>query len=320
MKLPACYTKQAGRKRQPMGTAVSELIESLSRNGCQARVVSISRVEEMERTLLGLKASGDITLEFYPEIIKYFKFDWSAMLASGRSIIITASPQLPSRVTFGSRSVIIPPTYIHREIWHKQMELVKGFLEPLGHKVSRARLPFKTLAVRSGLAMYGRNNIAYIPGMGSFFRLAAFYSDLPCNQDSWGPPQTLSNCVKCRICADECPTGCISTSRFLVHAERCLTHFNEQEKPIPEWISPSWHNSLLGCMACQQSCTLNKKLMEKIENRSETFDYIETSEILSGTPKDKLRGETLSKLESLCLAGDVYPLLKRNLSLVLDRA
>ena len=60
--------------------------------------------------------------------------------------------------------------------------------------------------------------------------------------------------------------------------------------------------------------------MEKIENRSETFDYIETSEILSGTPKDKLRGETLSKLESLCLAGDVYPLLKRNLSLVLDKA
>jgi hypothetical protein len=109
-----------------MGTAVSDFIDSLAKSGCQCRVVSISRVEEMERTLLDLKASGDITPEFYPEIIKYFKFDRSSTLATACSIIIIASPQAPARVAFGSRRVLLPPTYIYREIWKNQLELVKG--------------------------------------------------------------------------------------------------------------------------------------------------------------------------------------------------
>jgi epoxyqueuosine reductase len=99
-----------------------------------------------------------------------------------------------------------------------------------------------------------------------------------------------------------------------------LTHFNERENFIPEWINPAWHNSLLGCMICQQACPLDQKLLEKIEERSETFTDIETDEIICGTPKEKLKPATLSKLESLCLAGDdVYPLLKRNLSLLFDK-
>ena len=303
-----------------MGTAVLEFIESLAKSGCQARIVSISRLGEMERTLSDLKTSGEITPEFYPEIIKYFKFERSSTLANACSIIITASPQLPSRVVFGSDRVIIPPTYIHREIRKNQLDMVKGFLEPRGYKVARARLPFKTLAVQSGLARYGRNNVAYIPGMGSFFRLAAFYSDLPCDKDTWEKPRMLNNCLKCNACEVACPAGCISKSRFLVHAERCLTHFNEQEGPLPAWIEASWHNALLGCMACQQVCPLNKKLMEKIEDSLVKFTDSETREILAGVSKDSLREETRSKLESLCLAeDDVYPFLKRNLSLLLDK-
>lgn len=301
-----------------MGTAVSEFIESLATNGCQARVVNISRFGEMERTLSDLQTSGEIAPEFYSEIIKYFTFARSSKLANARSIIVTATSQLPSRVVFGSDPVIIPPTYIYREIWKNQLDIIKGFLERKGYNVARARLPFKTLAVRSGLAKYGRNNIAYIPGMGSFFRLAAFYSDLPCDDDDWAPPQVLSNCLKCTSCATACPTGCISHSRFLVHAERCITHFNEQEGPLPAWIEPSWHNSLLGCMTCQENCPLNRKLVESIEDSQVKFTDSETREILGGVSKNCLREETRSKLESLCLADDdVYPLLKRNLSFLL---
>jgi epoxyqueuosine reductase len=37
----------------------------------------------------------------------------------------------------------------------------------------------KRLAVRSGLARYGRNNVTYVEGMGSFLELSASLTDMP---------------------------------------------------------------------------------------------------------------------------------------------
>ncbi|RJO60541.1 MAG: epoxyqueuosine reductase [Dehalococcoidia bacterium] len=301
-----------------MPRPISELIESLAKNGCKAQVVSISRLAEAESALLELKRSGSISTDFYPELTKYFDFDYKAALPEARSIVIVASPQLPTRVFFGSHAVIIPPTYIYLDIWKKQTELVTDFLRPRGYHVARARLPFKTLAARSGLGRYGRNNICYIPGMGSFFRLAAFYSDMPCKDDGWGAPKVMKLCQTCKLCMDKCPTGCIPADRFLIHADRCLTHFNESENPLPAWLNPEWHNALLGCMICQKVCPLNKELSEKSENAIEKFILAETQEILAGTAQENLRPTTVTKLESLCLAdSDVYPILKRNLSLLM---
>ena len=156
-----------------MADTGSELLEYLAKRSCKSRVVSISRLSEMDSTLHELENSGEIKPDFFPEVAKYFNFDDKQALPEIRSIIIVASPQLPASVLFDRTVVTIPPTYIYREIWNEQMRLVKSFLEPRGYKVARARLPFKTLAVRSGLGRYGRNNVGYIQGMGSFFRLAA---------------------------------------------------------------------------------------------------------------------------------------------------
>jgi epoxyqueuosine reductase len=41
--------------------------------------------------------------------------------------------------------------------------------------VALSLLPLKSLAVRSGLAAYGRNNVCYVPGMGSFLELVGLY-------------------------------------------------------------------------------------------------------------------------------------------------
>lgn len=297
---------------------ISELIEFLAKNGCKAQVVAISRLAEAESSLTELKRSGAINADFYPELTRYFNFDYKAALPEARSIIVVASPQLPTRVLFGSHAVTIPPTYIYLDIWKKQLELVTDFLQPRGYHVARARLPFKTLAVRSGLGRYGRNNICYIPGMGSFFRLAAFYSDMPCEDDGWGAPRVMKLCRSCKLCLESCPTQCIPTDRFLIHADRCLTHFNESEKPLPGWLKDEWHNALLGCMVCQRVCPLDKELLEKPQDASVKFTVSETQEILAGTPQESLRPATVTKLESLCLAdSDVYPILKRNLSLLL---
>ena len=241
-----------------MATHIPELIEHLVKGRCKAWVVSISRLVKVESALIGLKRSGTISANCYPELTKYLNFDYKSALPEAISIIVVASPQPPTRVFFGGHAVIIPPTYIYSDIWKNQLKLVTDYLQPRGYHVARARLPFKTLAVCSGLGKYGLNNICHIPGMGSFFRLAAFYSDMPCDQDEWHKPEVMKLCESCLKCIEKCPAGYISADQFLIHADRCLTNFNESENPLPGWIKPEWHNALLGCMIYQEVCPLNK--------------------------------------------------------------
>jgi len=73
-------------------------------------------------------------------------------------------------------------------------------------------------------------------------------------------------------------------------------------------------------MACQQVCPQNKKLMGEIKGPLVSFSDSETREILADVTKERLREETRSKLDALCLADDdIYPFLKRNLSLLLGK-
>ena len=50
-------------------------------------------------------------------------------------------------------------------------EIRRTIIPDSGHRVDRVDYHFfmKLAAVRSGLAQYGRNNICYVEGMGSFF-------------------------------------------------------------------------------------------------------------------------------------------------------
>jgi epoxyqueuosine reductase len=153
---------------------IAELVRFLGINNCRARVVSTSHIAEIESTISHLGQSQSIDAAFYTELTGYYDFDCNAALPYARSIIITASFQPPARAFFDGKAVVIPPTYIYADIRQRQLELVTSFLEPLGYRIASARLPLKTLAVRSGLGKYGHNNICYIPGMGSFSRLGAF--------------------------------------------------------------------------------------------------------------------------------------------------
>ncbi len=303
-----------------MSALVSELIRFLEINRCKSRVIPITHLPQIESSIHDLKLSGAIKGDFYPEITRHYDFNYKNTFPHANSIIITASPQPPTRVFFGGHAVIIPPTYIYSDICQTQLRLATDFLVPLGYNATRARLPLKTIAVRSGLGKYGRNNICYIPGIGSFFRLGAFYSDLPCKEDGWNDPVLMKSCLTCRNCADKCPTNCISSEGFVIRADRCLTHFNESENTLPDWIDSMWHNALLGCMICQEVCPVNKKLLNKTQESTISFNKAETDKILSGVELQKLGATTIAKLESLCLAdSDIYPLLRRNLKLLMSK-
>ena len=66
--------------------------------------------------------------------------------------------------------VFMPPNYPFHGLTRPCSWRSAGPSSHSGHRVDRVDYHFfMKLAVRSGLAQYGRNNICYVEGMGSFF-------------------------------------------------------------------------------------------------------------------------------------------------------
>jgi epoxyqueuosine reductase len=191
-------------------------------------------------------------------------------------------------------------------------------LGPKRYKLVRATLPQKLLAVRSGLAMYGRNNITYVPGHGSFHRLTSFFTDYESPVDFWQEKKALPLCSKCTACMRACPTGTIVKDRFLIRVDRCLTYLNEKKSKhaFPKFVDPSAHNALIGCVRCQRACPYNKDVKDRYEDRGE-FSEDEVAYLLKGVFNGPKAARMEKKLKKIGLDLNVFP---RNLKALLDLA
>ncbi|MGD9024129.1 MAG: 4Fe-4S binding protein, partial [Desulfobacterales bacterium] len=222
--------------------------DNLEKNGYKGKIVSIEHIKELETEIMTRYQKGLLDPDLYDAYLASFDFACHHKLKDTRSLIIVTVPQPQVRVTFYWKDepypVIIPPTY-YFAIDNEVEDHLKAVLEPQGYQLQKVRLPDKLLSVRSGLAQYGKNNITYVKGMGSFQRPVVFVSDCPCEEDSWGDAIVLEQCEKCSACRKACPTDAIKSDRFQLHAERCLTFHNEGAKAFPPWLSPSWHNCLV---------------------------------------------------------------------------
>ena len=297
---------------------ISSIVPYIAKAGYIGKVVPAEHLKELEDELTLRKRTEEFDENFYQERLTSFKYTPAKDITYARSIIVIAVPQPVVVLIFRWHgedcSVYIPPTYdisINDEV-KKQLEVI---LAPEGYQIEPAVLPLKLLAVRSGLAQYGRNNICYIPGKGSFYRLIAFFSDLPCPEDIWRPFCMMRRCNSCGACIMACPTGAIDEKRFLLHAELCLTFHNEHAGDFLKDINPNVHHCLLGCLICQINCPENNKNSLCFEE-SENFSEYETSIILNGIPLHQIPNSTRLKLDRLCLT-DNYSLLARNLSVLI---
>jgi epoxyqueuosine reductase len=212
--------------------------------------------------------------------------------------------------------VIIPPTYDYGTD-HKARRIASSGLHERGYRVEDIVLPAKSLAVHAGLATYGRNNITCMEGWGSFFRLKAFCTDLPCGADSWQEPKMMDQCQECVACVKACPSGAIDRERFVIHAERCVTFLNEKTADFPGWVDPGWHSCLIGCMRCQDVCPLNRDNVDGVIDGPE-FSEEETSLILGVSPPASLPARTAQKLKKVYML-DEYEVLPRNLKVLIER-
>lgn len=295
-----------------------EVYSSLAECGYRGRIVSIHHLHELQEEIEGRKMQGQFDKGYFQDCLAWFDFQIPDSLKKAKSIIVVAVPRPQTQVSFTfngeTKAITLPPTYLGYDGIRKKAEaLISNILSKKGYRIESTKIPLKLLAVRSGLGSYGRNNVCYVQGMGSFLELVAVYTDMPCHKDSWRETKMMESCKNCFACQKNCPTGAITTDRFLLHAERCLVFHNEKKGdiPFPDWIDPSWHNCIIGCLHCQRICPQNKDLLQWFEGNVE-FSQKETTLLLKGVPREQLHAETAKKLQHLNLLDNIG-ILPRNL-------
>jgi epoxyqueuosine reductase len=296
------------------------ILSQLKDHGYKGRIISTVHLQDMKKELEEHHKKGFIAEEIYQGDIRQFTFEPPDNFAEAASLIVVALPLPLIRVTFCWKEkeipVTIPPTYLSVA---KARHTAKTLLNELSHGAYtfvEASLPEKLAAAHSGLAVYGRNNITYVSGMGSFYYPLVFYSDLP-SDDNWQDIQIMETCQKCSVCLKKCPTHAITSEQFIIKADRCLTLHNEKpgEIPFPQWIDPSWHNCLVGCMQCQYFCPENKNVVNWVE-QGPVFSGEETTILLQGVPLEELPSETAQKLTSIEMER-LLDIIPRNLRVLL---
>ena len=148
--------------------------------------------------------------------------------------------------------------------------------------------------------------------------MAAFYSDWKISKDNWQELRSLDACKTCSLCLKQCPTDAISPNVFILDIARCLTYLNESKDDIPQWVSSKMHNSLVGCIKCQDICPYNKNIKDWIVDIGE-MDQEETLLLLKSN-EDTKNPKLIKKLQNIGL----YEWFKRvplgrNLNLLIDK-
>ena len=167
-----------------MSKIAKDLYALLEKNKYKARIVSTKNLSLLIKEIEEFYTSGLIEDTFFKERLSWIKKNLLENMSNANSVIVVAVPRPQTRATFlwkgVSLSLIIPPTYSgYEQIREKVESLIGTTIKENKYSAKRAIFPLKTLAVRSGLAKYGKNNICYVPEMGSFFQLVAVYSNMP---------------------------------------------------------------------------------------------------------------------------------------------
>ena len=295
------------------------------KRGYRVGVGGVSLLTEVRDSLQRRRESGEIDADFYRENLDVFTYLDGVSLENPRSVIIVAVPAPAHILTFivGDKKIetILPPTYLrYRKRFGEVRDDLAKALGGSGYRVELLNAPLKALGNRLGLLSYGRTNVGYIEGLGSYFQLVGLVSDMPIDPEGLPPAPTeklLPRCEKCRICAAACPTGAIDRERILLHAEKCYTLFSESLRPIPESLKPPSPKCLIGCLRCQELCPENKGLLRH-ESAPVSFDAEETEAFLGIKPAadGPALDRALAKFRKLGLT-EGLPVFRRNLTLLL---
>jgi len=275
------------------------------------------------------RAEGAFDDSFYERSLSWLKSSGTGLQPAEQSVILVAVPRPAHTVTFEyhgkSFDLALPPTYHKYSVLFEEVRDDLSTL--LGGRVPLRvlRVPLKAVATHTGFARYGRNNVAYVGGLGSYVQLMAFASPLPvpdCSVPDWVTPTALDECSRCTACQKACPTGAIPGDRFLLRAQNCVTWFSEYEGPLPGAFGTARLPCLVGCMVCQEVCPVNRGRLQ-VESLGVRFSEEETAFLLGeragpvATPEIEAKLDALRCSDCSLLSGSPNPTFRRNLRAVL---
>ena len=292
------------------------------------RVLSVRHLQELRDDFRSIDNEGYISdNETFRSYISGVSYSTPELMPEAKSIIVIAVFTPMALVNFhynGSvHELVIPPQYYETGL--KEVQIIetiqKNIIFESGHRVVKANpsLLLKRLAVRSGLARYGRNNITYVDEFGSFITLYAYFTNFQFERDDWTEVKMLEECSTCRTCRNKCQTGAIRGNPFVIDVGKCVTLYNEISGEFPDWIPKSAHNALMGCMACQMYCPANKSSVSR-PIKFEDITQDETTAILEGVLNEDELKSLSSKLRGYSPTDSIesFPIFKRNLKVLLN--
>jgi epoxyqueuosine reductase len=303
---------------------MEEILHSfLDKYDFKGRIIPAARLKDLENDFKRAAEVVPVDPRIMDVYLKNLFFTKPEAMESPGSIVVIAMARPAHRlgIVYGGKKmqVLIPPTYVnYQKVNRIVFNLFRKWTGEKGRNAYAARLPLKLLSVRSGLAVYGKNNISYIGKWGSFHQLFAFFTDIVTEDDPWQELKVLDACNTCDLCRNSCPTGAIMKDRFMLDAAKCLAFLNESESRMPSWVDPDAHNSLIGCMSCQEVCPYNNKVKGWIEEIGE-LDEDETRMLLELDSRNGRDPHMVKRTKELGIYEFFNGIIPRNLQLLLDK-
>ncbi len=166
-------------------------------------------------------------------------------------------------------SMYANPTYGNSYDAYSRLRFIAGklevFIKEIGY-AARSHVPptsyeiaMPPLAIDAGLGEQGRHGVLITPELGANTRLAAITTNMPLESDKPVDVGIKKFCDKCKICAEECPSGAIS---FTDKPETIIRGFRrwsiDQDKCYTVWNSVATSHSR-GCRVCIAVCPYSRK-------------------------------------------------------------
>jgi epoxyqueuosine reductase len=284
---------------------IKKLIEE---KGSKLEIVSIDKIGNIEKELLELQKTTQLNV--FHKWVKNNLYNFKTS-QSMKSVIIVAVPNKAyANIIFNKNGRKYKPYGLVKSPIDKTKRHITTAVKKMGYTINNEnRLPFKRLAVQSGLAEYGRNNITYVNGMRSFLSYMAFSTDIACEKDIWRKVVVSKFCTCCNKCIKICPTKAIEKDNFIFDVGRCLSFYNEND--FSEWLPKTAHHTPYDCLKCQVNCPMNAKYLKTIDV---DFNETETDRILKGKPYNDVSKELKNKIDLLGL--DIWGSIPCNLNML----
>ncbi|MFW9890412.1 MAG: hypothetical protein ACFFER_19730, partial [Candidatus Thorarchaeota archaeon] len=179
------------------------ITELIPESDYQYRTISVSHLRDLKNDFYSVDDKGYISdNETFRRYISGVSYSLPESMPEAKSIIIIAvfTPMALANFHYNGtvHELVIPPQYYSTDLKEDQIveTIQKRIIREEGYRVVGANksMLLKRLAVRSGLARYGRTNITYVKEFGSFITLFAFFTDFQFEKDDWTEVKMLEEC------------------------------------------------------------------------------------------------------------------------------